>query len=83
MALINDERFTKIVRKHLKYMKDGERLDPDADLRSLGLDSLAALTLLFGLEEELGVTLPDDLMVEHTFSTSGALAGAFDAALRR
>jgi acyl carrier protein len=37
-----------------------ETITPDGTLESLKLDSLDTITLLFELEEGLGVTIPDD-----------------------
>jgi acyl carrier protein len=37
-----------------------DRIDLDADLESLGIDSLAVIELLFQVEEKLGVSLPDE-----------------------
>lgn len=37
-----------------------ETITPDGTLESLKLDSLDTITLLFELEDGLGVTIPDD-----------------------
>ena len=77
---IGGERFMAVIRKHLKYLKDGEPLDLDGDLRAMGLDSFAAVNLLFELEDALGLALPDDALSERTFATPRALRDAFHAA---
>ena len=37
-----------------------ERLTPDAELGQLGVDSLAAVELIFELESRYGVSIPND-----------------------
>jgi acyl carrier protein len=75
------EEFSAILRRHLRYLQPGEPLAPDAPLRDLGLDSMAAVTLMLDLEDEFGVTLPDSELTRHTFGTPGALWAAFEAAV--
>lgn len=37
-----------------------ENLTPDATLESLGLDSLSVIELMFNIEDELKIKLPDE-----------------------
>ncbi len=37
-----------------------EEVHPDSGLRQLGVDSLAAIQLLYELEDKLGIVLPDE-----------------------
>ena len=39
-----------------------ESITPDSTLESLALDSLDTITLMFELEEAVGVSIPDDRM---------------------
>ena len=68
-----DPPFIELVRRHLKYLKSGEPLEPDSALKSLGLESMASLELLLDLEETYGVVVSDRYLTEETFSTAGAL----------
>ncbi|MFI1994566.1 phosphopantetheine-binding protein [Actinoplanes sp. NPDC020271] len=65
-----------VLRRHLTYLPAGAPLDPGADLKDLGLDSMKAVELVFDLEDELGVALPDEMMNAKTFSTAGDLEAA-------
>ena len=67
------DAFVDILRRHLKYLEAGEEVDFDAELRPLGLDSMAALNLLFDLEDAFDVMLPDEYLVDRTFATANAL----------
>lgn len=49
-------------------------LEEPLDQRGLGLDSLAMLSLLVEVEEELGVELPEDCWGERTPQTVGEIA---------
>ena len=67
------QRIAQIVRPNLKFLPDGEPIPSDASLGALGLDSLASINLLFDLESELEVTIPDDILDENTFASIGNL----------
>jgi acyl carrier protein len=42
------------------YALDRERLTPDAELTTLGVDSLGVVELLFQIEDRFGVQIPGD-----------------------
>ena len=65
-----------ILRRHLRYLKPGQNLAPDAPLRDLGLDSLAAVSLIFELEDGFDITLPDSSLAAGTFRTPRTLWAA-------
>jgi acyl carrier protein len=74
-----DKRFTDLLTSSLPLL--GQQ--PVADgtrLRDVGLDSMQAVELLFGIEEVFGVTLPDESLDETTFETAGSLWQALRAA---
>ncbi|TAK90367.1 MAG: acyl carrier protein [Burkholderiaceae bacterium] len=43
-----------------KFGLDPSDIHADSTLESLGLDSLNVIELLFDLEDEFGITIPDD-----------------------
>ncbi|HYI09391.1 MAG TPA: phosphopantetheine-binding protein [Thermoanaerobaculia bacterium] len=47
-----------LVRKEKEI--DEERLTPGAVLAEAGIDSLDSLTILFAIEEQFGISIPDD-----------------------
>lgn len=59
-----------MVRRHLDSVDSEEPVDPDRELRALGLPSLAAVGLLLDLEEIPGVVIRDEYFTEQTFSTT-------------
>ncbi|WP_405059954.1 phosphopantetheine-binding protein [Kribbella sp. NBC_01505] len=61
------------VRAHLPLLPDEAELPPDAELVSLGLDSLGTVTLLLELEETFAIEIPDELLSASTFATMASL----------
>lgn len=68
-----DSGFERLVRENVSLLTDEEPLTPDADLASLGMDSLNMLGLMVAVEAEYAITIPTDLLVSNTFATPGAL----------
>jgi acyl carrier protein len=60
------------------YRADVAQLTPEAPLDSLGVDSLAAVELLWSVEEEFGIKLPTD---PPPLTTIGDVVGLIDAYL--
>jgi acyl carrier protein len=77
---MDDRAFEAVLRRHLKFLPAGAPLPDEAALPELGLDSMQAVELLFDLEDEIGVTLPDGAMVAETFATVASLRRAVTAA---
>jgi acyl carrier protein len=71
-----DERFTTLVGRHLRFLPEDGNLAPNSRLRELGLDSMHAIELVFAIEDEYGVTVPDELLNDRTFETAGSLRDA-------
>ncbi|MFJ9413728.1 acyl carrier protein [Streptomyces sp. NPDC101227] len=77
-----DPRFTTLLRPFLKHSGPEEiDLTPDTDLRTLGVDSMQAIELLFAIEDTFGISLPDDELNDATFATAGNLWQAIAAQL--
>jgi acyl carrier protein len=70
------EAFLGILCSHLKQIGDSGGLTMESNLYMLGLDSMAAVNLLFELEETFGVVFPDSFLTESTFETPTALKSA-------
>ena len=58
------ERVRRLVAKYLNIA--AERVGEDSRLEELGLDSLGALELVFEIEEEFKVSVPDDRIRDFT-----------------
>ncbi|WP_328611220.1 phosphopantetheine-binding protein [Amycolatopsis sp. NBC_00345] len=70
---MDDAVLEKVIRRHLKNLPEDQELAPEASLKELGLDSMKAVELLFDLEDELGIALPDNAMTRETFATPASL----------
>ncbi len=68
-----NERFDAVLRRHLRLLPAGQELCAEMVLAELGLDSLAAVSLILDLEDELEVTLPDSSFAAGTFRTVDTL----------
>ncbi|MDH6108215.1 acyl carrier protein [Kitasatospora sp. MAP12-15] len=67
-----DETFDLVLRQILPKLAPESSIDPDQELRSLGLDSLKTVELLLGLETAYGTTLFDELDYQN-FATPRSL----------
>ncbi|MFD2467925.1 phosphopantetheine-binding protein [Amycolatopsis silviterrae] len=77
-----DPRFTELLAPFLRFRGD-RVLERASVLRELGLNSMQSIELLFAIEDEFGVTLPDEQMNEKTFATAGSLWDVVHAELRK
>jgi acyl carrier protein len=69
--------FIAMLRPFLKYA-NGQPITPDDRLRDLGLDSMREIELLFAIEDTYGISLPDEMLSDKTFSTAGTLWAAIE-----
>jgi len=67
-----DPRFITVLKPFLRFLGDAP-LEAGSSLRKLGLDSMKAIDLLFAIEDEFNVMLPDEMMNDATFETAGTL----------
>jgi acyl carrier protein len=58
---------------------DAWHVSGDADLRSLGLDSMRVVQLLLEIEGRLGVEIPDEKLVTDTFRTINLIVAAVES----
>ncbi len=70
------ERLKKLLVDRLKLQVDPAGIDESAALfgEGLGLDSIDALELVVGLEQEFGVQVPDESVGREAFASINALA---------
>lgn len=74
-----DEHFEDLLRPYLPLLGD-RPVTAETPLRDLGLDSMQSVDLLFAVEDEFAVALPDEALNETTFATAGSLWQAINAA---
>ncbi|MEU5373365.1 MULTISPECIES: acyl carrier protein [Streptomyces] len=75
-----DQAFIDTLRPHLRYLQPDQSLQPADRLRDLGLNSMQAIDLVFDIEDNLGVQLPDDQLTDANFETAATLWAAVQAA---
>jgi acyl carrier protein len=68
-----DTTFEEVLRSVLRDLPAEAALQPDADLRALGLDSQALVEVLVRLETEYQALLPDEALDFQTFATPQGL----------
>ena len=56
-----------------KYDVDRETISPEATLTELGLDSLTIVELLFDVEDEFGIEVPEERANFQTLAEAAAL----------
>jgi len=57
-----------------KYEVDPDAISPDASLGELGLDSLTVVEVLFDLEDEFDIEVPEERAEFETLGEAAALA---------
>jgi acyl carrier protein len=68
-----DTVFEEVLRSVLPGLPPGEALQPDDDLRALGLDSQALVEVLVRLETAYEALLPDEALDFRSFATPQGL----------
>ena len=67
------QKIKEVLRPLLRFLESGRPVPSDENLRKLWLDSMAAINLLFDIEQAFGVQIPDDLLTAETFETAASL----------
>ncbi|MEU3838570.1 acyl carrier protein [Streptomyces sp. NPDC028635] len=68
-----DEKFEKLLRDRLPGLDAAAPLTEDLPLAAFGLDSMATVGLIMALEEDYGLSLPDEAVVPANFTTPGTV----------
>ena len=74
--------FEQCLCRHLRLVKP-DSINYDLELVQHGLDSMTAIALLLDVEKTFEIRFPDDMIVEGTFRTAGALKKAVQLLLKR
>lgn len=73
------EKTVAVLRRHLPDWSRRQSFSDDADLVTLGLDSMSAINLLLDLEQEFGIEFPDAMLTDETFRTLSSLRTAIQS----
>jgi acyl carrier protein len=65
--------FEKLLRPYCNAVADGERIDPEAPLWMLGMDSMEIVNLIADIEDEYGLTFPDTMLGWQSLESASAL----------
>jgi len=77
--LVDDDAVCRIVADQVGMTV--EQVSAADDLWAVGLTSLAAVRILMDIEDEFGVTFPDDSLTRDTFASVPALGAVLREAL--
>ena len=67
------EKIQAVLRPHLRFLPKNQPIPVNEGLGKLGLDSMAAINLLFDMEQAFDIKIPDELLTSETFETAAAL----------
>jgi acyl carrier protein len=71
-----------VLQKHLKFANPAKNFPMDAELESLGLDSMSAIDLLLALEETFEIVFPDAMLTPEVFRSARSLESAVQSLLK-
>lgn len=73
----------EIVRKHLGPAWQAAEVDENAELHSLGMDSMKSISMLLDLEGAFKLTFPDDILIPENYRTLKTLRAMVSSALAK
>lgn len=69
----------KVLDEHGRLETSAADLADDADLYAAGMTSHASVNVMLGLEDELDVEFPDELLNRQTFGTIASIGAAVES----
>lgn len=67
-----------VLAEHARLDADAQTIAHDADLYAAGMTSHASVNVMLGLEDELDIEFPEELLTKQTFSTIDSIVEAVD-----
>ncbi|GGL05699.1 acyl carrier protein [Streptomyces flaveus] len=68
-----DESYESLLKEVLPRLAEQDAVQPDAGLKSVGLDSLAMVEVLIRVENTYGISIPDEDLLPGVFDTPATL----------
>lgn len=73
------EKLIAVALPHLKFLEEGASLGLNDSLAETGLDSMASINLLLDIEDELDLSIPDELIEEDSFESVAKLCALVES----
>jgi acyl carrier protein len=70
------EQIFQLVRRCAKSVNHEEHFAADRELTQLGVDSMALVELLAGIEESFNIIVPDEMLTMETFESARSVTAA-------
>lgn len=74
------DELIQVAKPHLKFLDNDAAIGLDLVLADAGLDSMASISLLLDIEDELNIPIPDELIEEDSFETLGSVLALIEKA---
>jgi len=65
--------FDSLLRRHCRYVDANMEITGDTTLSMLGMDSLAVVEFILGIEETFQLTVPEELLTPAVFATTSTV----------
>lgn len=76
MTIDVDLVIRRVLSEHAKLVVDIGEVRDDDDLQRLGMSSHALVSVMLGLEDDLGVEFPDEMLDKATFASVATIRDA-------
>lgn len=75
---MTEQTVRQVLAEHARLDVDAMTIARDADLYAAGMTSHASVNVMLGLEDELDVEFPDELLTKQTFATIDSIVAAVE-----
>lgn len=76
---MTEQTVRQVLAEHGRMSTDANTIGLDDDLYAAGMTSHASVNVMLGLEDELDVEFPDEMLNRETFGTIGRIVAAVES----